>query len=489
MDQGFAPREFSSSAAKEAQEVISRASHKAGQTGPVLEKSKVSGGVSPAVGAVEGSLAKAGHKATMQDKTISALEGVRDAGYSVWTLGWIRLPFFPVPLPIPAGVAWLAHKVGAKSLATAIQMPIKAATHSIESLTLKELGKLPGTFLQHASVVAGEAEGAAIVEAAKPLENYAKAANSFMADIGTKPWVASLQKLVGGAVGQLNETGVGSRVVAGLKKVGSAAGNVKIFTAVIAVGAVAATAVTFLSANRESKQAKEALVDLKHEIGADHPLVKIASQKAHKRAQMGVLGSALSSVGELASVKIFGGGGAGPKVSGNKMMAVVGVQMGLGQASSLIVPENPLLNACAMLQQEEQGKIKLETNDRALQVLQIVATVDNVAKHGGQYNLLAQQMSRSMVEQGMNFKQIAALCNNHEEFTKFADEVSAKQQAAKASAQVASGVSTVSGKAPAANDAGQAVAAYEAAPKPASIAGGAKLHQGRVVAQRVQRQA
>lgn len=474
MEQGFAAEGFAPAPAVErvAANAIAKARHaptpSAQTKTPPSDNHETQRRV---VGAAEAGITKLGHtgKPTMEDRTISTLEGVRNIGNSVWAPGWMTVGNVPLPLPVLPAVGWAATKMKLKNVAALINMPLRAITESLGNLKLNEIHKMPAHMLHTASVVAEEAQGAMIQRTAAPLARAAHAAGGFMDNFAGNVSLgfAPVRQGITGAVSRLSESGsVGKSIANALGKAASVAAKSNLFVSAVATAAVAGTTASFMTANRERKQANALLEEIKAEIGPNHPIVMAAAQKSTKRTLTGLFGATLNGVGEVLGIKIARGLTAitqGQIVAAQGKMGVA--QMGLAMGSGVVVSDNELLTACGLAR---SGVLKGE--DLAKAYITMLAVKDSVKANGGEYNTLARHMAQDLASRGASFREVAALVKDEKAFNAFATEVKAKFDAKAKPAEAA----------PAAAPAASMVeAAYQAAPKPAAVALAAgAAHQG-----------
>lgn len=156
--------------------------------------------------------AKSAHR--MEDAALSTLQTVQRIGSSVWTIGWVSIPGFPMPLPIPAIVGSVAGLMGMKSVKTAIDMAIHGTTQAIQDLPVNKLHHLPGQILKNASHIAAESQAVRAQNWATPIAKVADRMNSRMDKVagGVGTVFAPVGKATGRAVDGFGESSVGKFV-------------------------------------------------------------------------------------------------------------------------------------------------------------------------------------------------------------------------------------------------------------------------------------
>ncbi|PZP84221.1 MAG: hypothetical protein DI582_09410 [Azospirillum brasilense] len=302
----------------------------------------------------------------------------------------------------------------------------------------------------------GDIEGAgkAVAEALKTegISNAAKAQGVRALD-----FIAKAGKAEASAVNFSAASGNGLKGALGA--VAKSAKRIPVFNAVIAGGIVAGIGATVLMTRKENRMAHEALDSLKADLGgAEHPLYKQASTLTKTQTGRRWLSTGMTTVGQGISIGTL-----------NNMLspAYFVAEMGLPMVGDMLVPENAVLNAYASLKAVDDKKLQAPAEQRAFWVKQLIATVPEVAKNGGDRNKLAQAMAQELVKENKSVKEVLALINDRPAFVGMADSIAKKQAEAAAKAPEVAPTTT----------------APSAAPKidgPQKIAAASVAHEGRI---------
>lgn len=98
------------------------------------------------------------NKPKLEDRAIGALESVRNAGQSLLTFGWVKIPFVPFPFPVPALIATVFAKFGVGSPRTFVRMAFKAPIKALQETSLNEWHQLPANVMKNVSGYAAKAK-------------------------------------------------------------------------------------------------------------------------------------------------------------------------------------------------------------------------------------------------------------------------------------------------------------------------------------------
>ena len=101
------------------------------------------------------------------------------------------------------------------------------------------------------------------------------------------------------------------------------------------------------------------------------------------------------------------------------------------------VPNNMLLNACALLSAGDSGEVPITNQQRVYLVRTMIGAIPNVAVSGGIYNRLGAAMSQEMVARGMKLPEMIKIVSDDTALTNFGAEVSAKMKEAAKPAEAA----------------------------------------------------
>lgn len=219
-----------------------------------------------------------------------------------------------------------------------------------------------------------------------------------------------------------------------MKHAFKSAANMKVFGAMVVVGAVATIGATLLTAKKKFSDDDKLMDALVADMGdKNNPYLQEVRKatKSHNRGDMMTTG--LSVVGEAALAATI----ASPAGAGG---------MGFALASSLPmvmgepISANPVLASYQALNLAEQGKLQLTNEQKVLAVKQMVAVKPYVAAHGGIYSRVNSRMSQQIVNEGLKPKQIIQLLGDEKAFTARAEkafnalqeEIKAKQAEADA---------------------------------------------------------
>ncbi len=221
-----------------------------------------------------------------------------------------------------------------------------------------------------------------------------------------------------------------------LKAVGKAAGRIPLFGAIIGVGAVAGVSATLMSHKHENTVAAKTRADIANAIGRDNPLMRSIDAAYAKGAGRRLAKTGFAVVGDVANAAMgmtaHGGG-----------MAIMGAGM-LPMVGSMLVKENPLLNAYANLRLEETQGVKLAPEVKLTLIRQLVASVPAVKVNGGMYNRLTLPVAEAIMDQNLSANETMKLLGNDQKFSALATEVLEKQKAG-AAAVAASAPKEVTG--------------------------------------------
>lgn len=194
-------------------------------------------------------------------------------------------------------------------------------------------------------------------------------------------------------------------------------GRTPLIYTVAILGSLATAAAAFLSAKRENRIARQALKELKEDIGdANHPIVVQASKLEKKQSSGRWTVAGLSSLNQ------------GLFIAPMNMMMVMGGSMAISELSKIAVPENQLLNAYAVLKKEERKEIRLRPGDKAEMVRQLVAAVPAVTQQGGLNNRLAKPIAAELVKRNMSVRETMRFLANPDQFNVLAQEMAVKQK-------------------------------------------------------------
>jgi hypothetical protein len=233
-----------------------------------------------------------------------------------------------------------------------------------------------------------------------------------------------------------------------LKNAMKMGGRSSVLAGIITVGAAAGVAAAFAVAKKDNKEAKQALSDMKQDVGnADHPMIQSASKMEKKLNGRRFIGATAQAAGEGLNATMMGFAGGG--MASNA--AMMGAQMGLPQVAQMLVPQNQVLNAYANLKKVEQQGVKIEPEQKLQLMKQLVAGLPSVEQQGGIYNRLTEPVAKEILSRNLNLRDTMRLLTNDRQFTELAAEVKGKQDALRAAAAAAMpAVGTSEPKAPAA---------------------------------------
>lgn len=279
--------------------------------------------------------------------------------------------------------------------------------------------------IKSASDLTGEAKVGALKEVSEQLGTMLRTNVVAGADAVRAHKVAQhLTKAVSSAtVAHTYEAAAGESLRQMVKTVGKSLANIKVFPALMVLGATAGLAATVLSARAESKQAKETYKDLLtqlegHEQSGFMKAVKSSygKEKYSRFAKTGL--EVVGGVADGAFMALPGGGGA----------AMMGAMM-LPQICGTLVPDNPLLGAYEALKQNEAGKLKLPAEQTLELTRHMIAAMPSVEQHGGIYNRLVTPIAKEIESRKLSVREFVQLLADDSKFTAFAAEVNQKQQA------------------------------------------------------------
>jgi hypothetical protein len=208
-----------------------------------------------------------------------------------------------------------------------------------------------------------------------------------------------------------------------MKNMAHIGGRLSVLQAVLAVGAVAATGAAFTIAGHENKKGKDAVANMKADLGADSAIVKQAEALQKKQTGARLVSAGISSVAQSANVPIASVHG------GMGMMQMLGLQAGLPMVGDVIVPKNELLKAYNELEQDDKGEAKMEPAERIQKVRLLVAEVPEIKQKGGFYNPFTEPMAAEIVKRKLNVHDTMKLLGDKDALIALGEQV--KPQTAK----------------------------------------------------------
>jgi hypothetical protein len=230
--------------------------------------------------------------------------------------------------------------------------------------------------------------------------------------------IAAAAKPAGKAVHYAAALAGGTRAMG--KALFQVAGRVPVFSAVVATGVVAGGIAAFLRAGNEKLTAKQALKDMKRDLGdANHPLITQAEKIEKTSKSRRYLAAGLNTVSEAAYIAPMNG------LTG--VMLVTGVATQLPQLATAIMPENQVLGAYRTLKQAEKHKQALPPQQRAELISHLVAAVPAVHHQGGLYNRLTQPIAIELASRTMTTQELLQFLASPEKFTALSKEIAARE--------------------------------------------------------------
>lgn len=279
--------------------------------------------------------------------------------------------------------------------------------------------------IKSASQLSGEAKVTALKGLAEELETMLRT-DAVKGQVAQRARNVAqhLTKAVSSAtVAHTYEAAAGESLRQMVKAMGRSLANVKVFPALMVLGAAAGLGATVLSAKAESKQAKATYQDLLSQFeGHEHSgFLKAVKSSYGKEKHSRLAKTGLEVVGGVADgafMALPGGGGA----------AMMGAMM-LPQICGTLVPDNPLLGAYEALKQSEAGKLQLPADQKLEMMKHMVAAMPSVEQHGGIYNRLVTPIAKEIEARKLSVREFVQLLADDGKFTAFAGEVNQKQQA------------------------------------------------------------
>jgi len=279
----------------------------------------------------------------------------------------------------------------------------------------------------HASKdMSATAKAAHLQQTMMGLEMKMATAGAFEGEVAKRAQKAMkhISKVLGSAQAMENyEKAAGGSFKTMLGVVGKAVGSIKVFHALIGLGAVAGIGAALVSAKGESKQADAAMQDFARDLeGNSSGALLKAAQNAQTNAKRWDIGkTGLKLVSEAADSIMW----MNPHGAGLALMSAQMVPMFIEQ----LVPGNAPLGAYAALKKDDAGEVKLDNSARIQCIKQLSVLNPVVAAHGGEYSRQNRANASEMVERRMTAKQIVQLLADEDAYTKFTAEVAAKQEA------------------------------------------------------------
>jgi hypothetical protein len=318
----------------------------------------------------------------------------------------------------------------------------EAITEAVKKYEVE--GALEGLTLSGSAAKAQSIAGTAATRAATLEKSGAEFGKEFYKNSGNiftpvkdsiKTW---LEKVDGTSVGRGIESltsklpekewlkGIRNKNVSGLaSSLKNAGGKMSLFAAIIGVGVTAGIGATVLTARKESKEARDAIDGMAADIGdKNHPLIASITKAHTSQKGKRTLGHTMSVAGDVVNGALIAevGGGTGG-------MPVFAASMALPMVGSMLVKDNPTLNAYANLKKADAGQIHFTPEEKVALVKQLVAVVPSVAAHGGEYNKLAAPVAEAIVAKNLSTRETMKLIANEAQFMALATEVADKQKA------------------------------------------------------------
>ena len=222
------------------------------------------------------------------------------------------------------------------------------------------------------------------------------------------------------------EAAKGSGLASTLKALTKAGGKLPLFGTLLGVSAAAGVSAVLYQHHHDASLSKQAHAEITNAIGADTPLMQNIERAYEGEKYKHFAKSSFEVVGEVANAAmgaVHGGGGG----------AMMGAVM-LPMAGTMLIKDNPLLNAYANLRQQEKTGKALSPEEKLEAVRQLVASVPSVEAHGGYYNRLTLPVSEAILDKNLSAIETIKLLANEAQFTGLAADVQQKQKAAVAPA-------------------------------------------------------
>lgn len=329
------------------------------------------------------------------------------------------MAFLPMMAAMPALLLGKGAKMLGRERTAAVLGGVgDAALHGVRRTPLNnpmQLGKdVVGTMADHAEAIGGRAApmAASLRHTSDRLGVLGERAATAIGKVA-QPLLAPLGK-------GLERVGAAKPLATAWSRVG----KFPLFAGVALVAASAGIAATWLNRAKQSEQGKLALQELTALAGADSAVVKQASTLYTKQQSRSMIAATFQSLSASSMVPFEAN-----LIHGGKAMAIMmfGPQV-LDSVATLVVPENPTLNAFSVLRAEERGQMKLTPEVRAFQFRQLLGTVPAVQQHGGSRNVLATAIADDMAEKKLTVADYFALVNDTAKFNDYATQVQHRVQ-------------------------------------------------------------
>lgn len=320
---------------------------------------------------------------------------------------------WPVMLQLGGILTWPISKLPLPRINTVLASVFKAIPEAFTKTNFSNFTQLPANYMKE---VAGHAQ-------AVKLDGWASKATNASAKWATRGETAGnwLSKIFAG----FKDSKIVQAMPGAVKRAASKIGSTNLFTGLLVAGVTAGVGASLFGARAESKEAKEAYKTLMADLGTDQgEFARAIKAEYSSKTNMNLTRAGLETVG----------GAINGVVMSNQHMVGFGMIAAsmIPDFAAMLIPEKPLLSAYMTLKQADAGQMTLEPAQRAQIFKGLIALVPSVAQHGGEYNRLATPIANAMADKKMTAVQVVQLLNNHEAFTKFAAEVSAKQKATEA---------------------------------------------------------
>lgn len=226
-----------------------------------------------------------------------------------------------------------------------------------------------------------------------------------------------------------------------VKSLGRAAGNVKVFGAIAAVAGVAGITATVMTHRHESKLVRESRAEIEQAIGRSNPLMASIARAYGKESGRRAARTVLSVGGDIGNTALMMTNHVG-------MGAILGTAV-VPMVGQMLIPENPMLNAYAVLRRAEKTGAALPPETKIQCIAQLVAAVPSVKSQGGIYNRLTVPVAEEILDSNLSATDTIKLLASERQFSALATKVLERQQAL--SAPVAANAAQKQDAAPAAD--------------------------------------